>query len=104
MDRAVLIGDHRQLPPTLTHVALQHSSLSISLFERMLDVCNPRHPEHASAVASRGEQSRAYTNPMGVVIDRLDTQYRMHPLISSWPNATFYGGRIQVTDTILTPY
>jgi superfamily I DNA and/or RNA helicase len=92
LDRVVLVGDHRQLPPTITDRALQDSSLAISLFERVLDVCNPKHTEH-SGVATRGE-ARSYSNAMGVAIDRLDTQYRMHPLISRWPNDTFYGGRL----------
>jgi regulator of nonsense transcripts 1 len=43
----VLIGDHCQLPPTMTVDAMKQTGLSISLFERLLDVTNPLHPENA---------------------------------------------------------
>uniref|UniRef100_A0A7S3VNR9 AAA+ ATPase domain-containing protein n=1 Tax=Dunaliella tertiolecta TaxID=3047 RepID=A0A7S3VNR9_DUNTE len=65
--RVVLVGDPKQLPPTL----LSRSSaagLSQSLFSR-LQAC-------------------------GVPVHMLETQYRMHPRISRFPSAFFYGGAL----------
>ncbi|GLC68768.1 hypothetical protein PLESTF_000734600 [Pleodorina starrii] len=66
----VMAGDPRQLPPTvLSEEALQHG-LDVTLFER---------------VAGAG----------GVLPLLLDTQYRMHPAISAFPSAFFYGGKLR---------
>ncbi len=67
--RAVLAGDHRQLPPTVLSREAEKRGLGISLFERMIGL----HPS-ASAL--------------------LDTQYRMHPEIMEFPARVFYDGRL----------
>ncbi|KAJ8521488.1 hypothetical protein ONZ45_g1808 [Pleurotus djamor] len=60
-----LIGDHKQLPPVITSREALSKGLSVSLFERL--------------------------TKEGVVPSvMLDTQYRMHPGISSFPSAEFY--------------
>ena len=67
--RAVLAGDHRQLPPTVVSREAEKGGLGLSLFERMIGL----HPS-ASAL--------------------LDTQYRMHPEIMEFPARAFYDGRL----------
>ena len=65
---AVLVGDAKQLPPTVTSVDAQRAGLVVSLFERM--------------------------EKLGVAVDLLDRQYRMHPVLAEFPSKTFYGGRV----------
>ena len=62
----VLVGDHKQLPPTVISRRAENGGLSKSLFERMMD--------------------------MGIEAHLLTTQYRMHPAISKFPNEAFYDG------------
>ena len=73
----VLIGDHRQLPPTVMceeqadRARTGHcDGLGMSLFERLV-----RHG--------------------GVQPELLNRQYRMHPSISQFPSRTFYDGAIR---------
>lgn len=68
--KVILVGDHKQLPPTI--LSENAKELSISLFERMLK--NSRY-----------------------VI--LDTQYRMNPLINEFPSNEFYSGLIKSHDS-----
>ena len=64
----VLVGAHRQLPPTVISRRAENGGLRRSLFERLV--------------------------AMGIEPMLLDTQYRMHPAISDFPNRTFYEGRL----------
>ncbi|KXZ48586.1 hypothetical protein GPECTOR_26g489 [Gonium pectorale] len=66
----VMAGDPRQLPPTVLSEEAAAQGLGVTLFER---------------VAGEG----------GVLPLLLDTQYRMHPDISAFPSAFFYGGRLR---------
>jgi regulator of nonsense transcripts 1 len=65
----VLVGDHRQLPPTVISQRAKNGGLSRSLFERMVEV--------------------------GISPYLLRIQYRMHPAISAFPNERFYNGRLE---------
>ena len=65
----VLLGDHRQLRPTVVSDAAAEGGLRFSLFERLIKC--------------------------GVPTLMLDTQYRMHPSLCSFPSAEFYKGRLQ---------
>ncbi|CAG8517646.1 760_t:CDS:2 [Funneliformis mosseae] len=65
--RFLLVGDHKQLPP-FCHPIAHKAGYSVSLFERM----------HTSLYP----------------FNLLDTQYRMHPGISKFPNDEFYQGRL----------
>ncbi|KAH9289070.1 hypothetical protein KI387_033187, partial [Taxus chinensis] len=66
--QAFLIGDPNQLPATVISKLSQNAGYGRSLFERLKD---SGHPVHL-----------------------LNTQYRMHPLISKFPNMEFYGSSI----------
>ncbi|GIL42418.1 hypothetical protein Vafri_393 [Volvox africanus] len=66
--QVVLVGDPRQLPPTVKSQEAAELGLNIPLFERL--------------------------QLMGLVPLLLDTQYRMHPAIAAFPSATFYGGKL----------
>lgn len=64
--KVILVGDHKQLPPTI--LSEKAKELSVSLFERMFEKVR-------------------YT--------LLDTQYRMHPLINEFPSGEFYNGLLK---------
>jgi energy-coupling factor transporter ATP-binding protein EcfA2 len=63
--RLVLIGDHKQLPSTVISTEATDKNYAQSLFERLI-------------------------LKVGLPHTMLDTQYRMHPLISSFPESRFY--------------
>ncbi len=65
----VLVGDHRQLPPTVISRRAEKGGLGRSLFERLVE--------------------------MGIAPLMLTTQYRMHPSISDFPNNRFYDGKLE---------
>ena len=65
----VLIGDHKQLPPTVKSQKNVSDNSDRSLFERLL-----------------------YGGIVGFV--RLREQFRMHPSIASYPNEAFYQGQL----------
>ncbi|KAG2481971.1 hypothetical protein HYH03_019078 [Edaphochlamys debaryana] len=65
---AVLVGDHCQLPPVCQSQAAAAGGLGRSLFERLMAA--------------------------GVPATMLQVQYRMHPTLSAFPSARFYGGRL----------
>ncbi|XP_031247325.1 regulator of nonsense transcripts 1 homolog [Pistacia vera] len=65
---AVLIGDEQQLPATVESNVSDEAGFGISLFERLSSLGHPKH--------------------------LLNTQYRMHPSISSFANSYFYQNQI----------
>jgi senataxin len=67
--KCILVGDPKQLPPTVFSKEAARFQYEQSLFVRM----QKNHPED---------------------VHLLDTQYRMHPEISLFPSRTFYDGRL----------
>ena len=65
----ILVGDHKQLPPTVISEQAEQGGLNQSLFERL--------------------------NKCGVPAHMLTTQYRMHPVIREFPSARFYDNRLE---------
>lgn len=65
----ILVGDHRQLPPTVTSRRAEKDGLDIPLFERLLSNGLPAH--------------------------MLTTQYRMHPSIREFPSSRFYENKLE---------
>jgi len=69
-DRAVLAGDHRQLPPTILNKEAGEKGLAVSLFERLLEVHGDR------------------------IKEMLKVQYRMNSVIMNFPSREFYSGEL----------
>ena len=67
--RLLLVGDPKQLPPTVISTAAAAGSLACSLFERL-------------------QRAAAHTC-------LLEVQYRMHPGISAFPARFFYAGGLR---------
>ncbi|KAJ9631895.1 DEAD-box type RNA helicase [Taxawa tesnikishii (nom. ined.)] len=67
--KCILVGDPKQLPPTVFSKEAARFQYEQSLFVRM----QSNFPD---------------------AVHLLDTQYRMHPDISAFPSATFYDGRL----------
>ena len=67
--RVILVGDHKQLPPTVLSKRAVSEGFSQSLFERLVAM-----------------QVQPYV---------LSIQYRMHPTIAAYPSKAFYDGRIR---------
>ncbi len=70
-DRAVLAGDHLQLPPTVLSAAAQAGGLGVSLFERL--------------VALHGDGAKV----------TLAEQHRMNARIMAFPSEALYGGALR---------
>ncbi len=80
--RAVLVGDHKQLPPIILNREAAQSGLQYTLFERLA-----RHQE---------------TDPKapGSIRSLLRTQYRMHETIMGFSGQTFYDDRLKAADAV----
>jgi hypothetical protein len=73
--RAVLAGDHKQLPPTVKSEDARREGLGHTLFERL--------------AAAYGDK----------VVHTLTTQYRMHQDICSWASTAMYDGRLVAAES-----
>ena len=80
---ALLVGDPRQLPPTVVSREASAGGLGVSLFERL----------SRSAGEEEGEEEQASSSSIRPFL--LDTQYRMHPALSQFPSWRWYGGRLR---------
>jgi len=72
--KLVMVGDHEQLPATVTSRKAQEYNYKQSLYQRLI--------QSISSV------------PGPSPVWRLETQYRMHPDIANWPARYFYGGKL----------
>jgi ATP-dependent RNA/DNA helicase IGHMBP2 len=75
--RAVLAGDHRQLPPTILSAEAARDGLARTLFERLAE------SPHADAFTRM-----------------LTVQYRMHERIMAWPSQRLYDGRLAAAPAV----
>ena len=86
--KLVMVGDHEQLPATVTSRRAQELDYQQSLFSRLI--------------------SSMESQPGPSPILRLNTQYRMDPEIADWPARYFYGGKLSHgapdRETGLRPY
>ncbi|KAL6758940.1 AAA domain-containing protein [Haematococcus lacustris] len=67
--QVIIVGDHKQLPPTVMSEKALVKGLGVSLFERLTEA--------------------------GVPSTLLGVQYRAHPLLFEFPSARFYAGAVQ---------
>ncbi|MFO8100194.1 MAG: IGHMBP2 family helicase, partial [Salinibacter sp.] len=83
-ERAILVGDHKQLPPTIQNEEAARQGLRYTLFERLA-----KHHE---------------TDPdaPGTIRSLLRTQYRMHEAIMGFSSRRFYDGRLRAADAVRT--
>jgi len=75
--RAVLVGDHRQLPPTIQSDEAAQAGLALTLFERLAGMPNA-----------------------GAFTRMLSTQYRMHERIMAWSARRFYDSRLTAAPNV----
>ncbi|KAJ1272390.1 hypothetical protein BS78_06G198300 [Paspalum vaginatum] len=75
LKHAVLIGDECQLPATVKSKVCRDALFGRSLFERLSSLGHEKH--------------------------LLNVQYRMHPSISSFPNISFYDGKISDAPSVM---
>lgn len=76
--RAVLAGDHRQLPPTILSREAEREGLGVTLFERLSEA-------------------------LGDAVTRMLTvQYRMHERIMEWSSRELYEGRVRPHSSVRT--
>lgn len=74
--KAILVGDHVQLRPTVNQTALA-LDFDVSLFERLYT------------------DTKVSTGGGGMRTLMLDTQYRMHPRLCEFSSKEFYGGNLR---------
>lgn len=75
--RCIIVGDPKQLPPTVFSQRAIHYGYRRSLFERIF----------------QNHQTNSAAGTAAVFL--LDTQYRMHPHISQFPQREFYNGKLK---------
>jgi len=85
---ALLVGDPRQLPPTVVSREASAAGLGVPLFERLSRSGEGEGEEEA--FEETGSSSSSSIRPF-----LLDTQYRMHPALSEFPSWRWYGGRLR---------
>jgi ATP-dependent RNA/DNA helicase IGHMBP2 len=95
---AVLVGDHRQLPPTITSPAAASGGLDTTLFERAHGLFSGGGElSRGDKAKKKKEDSEKSTTPPGCeprAVAMLTTQYRMHAAICGWASREQYGGRL----------
>ena len=85
--RAILAGDHKQLPPTIK--SNRHDvkrGLERTLFQRVVDM----------------EERSGMPKKVGVLCRMLRVQYRMHANIAGWANNASYGGKLRDHPSVST--
>ena len=88
--KAVLAGDHCQLPPTVLSEPAAAAGLAASLADRVVAIFGGAAP----LAAGRDEIVVGNVQSRSAVVHLLDTQYRMHAVIAGWSSARFYGGAL----------
>ena len=91
VSKVIAVGDPEQLPSTVLSKKSQELDFGCSLFERLYKVFQTE-----SRTLFRDE-SLANFNPVLL----LDTQYRMHPEICTFPSRHVYDGRVKTDSSVM---
>jgi hypothetical protein len=105
----LLVGDPCQLPATMASDVARRAGYDRSCMSRLLDVTKEEEKEKnltmddgavlvPGGATRRPPQNHAHSeqNPsLTSWFTMLNTQYRMHPAIASFPNKQFYGGGVR---------
>ena len=75
----ILVGDHKQLPPTVKSAQAVSKGLALTLFERVI-------------------KNKSFQKASLVFL--LDTQYRMNLAICAWASQNMYGGQLQSHESV----
>ena len=75
-NKAIMAGDHKQLPPTILNQEAKEKGLEETLFERMIEA-------HGSGIK-----------------EMLEKQYRMNTDIMNFSSEEFYGGELEADETV----
>lgn len=97
--RAVLAGDHLQLPPTVMSQDAEAAGLGYTIMDRMVQMYDQARvgvevTEHTSTHGS------VTLPPGGHVIKLLNTQYRMHQRIMQWSSDMLYESKLLADSSV----
>ena len=93
--RCLLVGDPAQLPATMASETARRKGHDRSCMRRVLDVAAEDEKNFDARRGARGNARDANVSPLDSWYTLLDTQYRMHPAISSFPSRRFYASRVR---------
>ncbi|KAA0153849.1 hypothetical protein FNF29_02838 [Cafeteria roenbergensis] len=96
----VLIGDERQLPPTILSHEAGKLGLGRTVFERTVEAWQRSHADRAGS-ASEAPATAVWALPEGLAgkrvaphVSMLRTQFRMSAQVAAWPAAVVYKGEL----------
>ena len=99
--RAVLAGDHLQLPPTVMSQEAEAAGLGYTIMDRMVQMY-----DQARVGAEVTEHTSTHgfiaLPPGGDVIKLLNTQYRMHQRIMQWSSDMLYDSKLLADTSVAT--
>ena len=93
--RCLLVGDPAQLPATMASETARRKGHDRSCMRRVLDVAAEDEKNFNARRGAFGNARDATVAPLDSWYTLLDTQYRMHPAISSFPSRRFYASRVR---------
>ena len=98
--RCLLVGDPAQLPATMASDAARRKGLDKSCMRRLLDVAADDARRSSFTLREKaffpgGRMASTDDASVDSWFTLLDTQYRMHPAISSFPSRRFYGSSVR---------
>jgi len=90
----LLVGDQKQLPPTVKALAAERLGLGTSLFVRLMAMGIAPHLLDVQVCAASAAATLACPNHVLIGL-RSSRQYRMHPVLAEFSAAAFYGNTLR---------